>query len=135
MFNKWNKWNISHWVKYANVRIFSDTYFPYTSLDHVHIRENLAYRKSLYFYILCSVQLSLLVNLGAILFSIAFAKFCTWNAKPVALCRTEIFKKTFLPYTINEWKKIDPEICRIDSYVGFRNKLNLLKIFWKFSDL
>ena len=39
------------------------------------------------------------------------------------LCRTEFFKNTFLPYAINEWNKIDPEITRIDSYVGFRKKL------------
>ena len=39
------------------------------------------------------------------------------------LCRTEIFKNSFLPYTINEWNKLDPEIKRIDSYVGFRKKI------------
>ena len=39
------------------------------------------------------------------------------------LCRTEIFKNSFLPYTINEWNKLDLEIRRIDSYVGFRKKL------------
>ena len=45
------------------------------------------------------------------------------------LCRTEIFKNSFLPYTINEWNKLDPEIRRIDSYVDFRRKsLNLWKI-------
>ena len=39
------------------------------------------------------------------------------------LCRTKIFKNPFLPYTINEWNKLDPEFRRIDSYVGFRKKL------------
>ena len=39
------------------------------------------------------------------------------------LSRTEIFKKSFIPYTINEWNKLDPEIRRIDSYIGFRKKL------------
>ena len=39
------------------------------------------------------------------------------------LCRTEIFKNSFLPFTIIEWNKLDPEIRRIDSYVGFRKKL------------
>ena len=39
------------------------------------------------------------------------------------LCRTEIFKNSFLPYTINEWNKLDPEIRRIDLYVGFGKKL------------
>ena len=32
-------------------------------------------------------------------------------------------KTLFLPYAINEWNKLDPEIRRIDSYVGFWNKL------------
>ena len=40
------------------------------------------------------------------------------------LCRTEIFKNSFLPYTINEWNKLDPEIRRIDSHVGFRKPIN-----------
>ena len=31
-------------------------------------------------------------------------------------------KNSFLPYTINEWKKLDTEIRRIDSYIGFRKK-------------
>ena len=39
------------------------------------------------------------------------------------LCRMEIFKNSFLPYAINEWNKLDPEIRRIDSYVGFRKKI------------
>ena len=28
-----------------------------------------------------------------------------------------------MPYTINEWNKLDPEIRRIGSYIGFRKKL------------
>ena len=39
------------------------------------------------------------------------------------LCKTEIFKNSFLPYKINEWNKLDTGIRRIDSYVGFRKKL------------
>ena len=39
------------------------------------------------------------------------------------LCELEIFKNSFSPYTINEWNKLDPEIRRTDSYVGFRKKL------------
>ena len=39
------------------------------------------------------------------------------------LYRTEIFKNSFLPYTINEWNKLDPDISRIDSYVRFPKKL------------
>ena len=39
------------------------------------------------------------------------------------LCRIEIFKDSLLQYTINERNKLDPEIRRIGSYVGFRKKL------------
>ena len=39
------------------------------------------------------------------------------------LCRMEIFKNSFLPYAINESNKLDPEVRRTDSYVGFRKKL------------
>ena len=61
--------------------------FPYTSLDYVHLRENVAYRTPFYLNILCSVQLSLLLH-----------------------CVEQKSSKSFLPYTINEWKKLDPEI-------------------------
>ena len=39
------------------------------------------------------------------------------------LYRTKIFKNSFLSCTVNEWKKLDPEIRRLGSYVGFRKKL------------
>ena len=38
------------------------------------------------------------------------------------LCRTEIFKNSFLPYTISEWNKLNHEIRGNHSYVGFRKK-------------
>ena len=42
----------------------------------------------------------------------------------LSLCRTRYFKSTFLPYRINNWDKLDPEIRRIDSFVGFQMKLS-----------
>ena len=39
------------------------------------------------------------------------------------LCKTEIFKNFFLPYTIKKWNKLDREVRIIDSYVGFRKKI------------
>ena len=51
-----NKWNTSDWVKYANIRVFSDTYFLFMFFDSVHIREHLAQIKPLYLQILCSIQ-------------------------------------------------------------------------------
>ena len=55
------------------------------SLYSVNIRENLAQREPLHLHILCSVQLSLLVNLGTTFFSIALTKFCAFSAKDAAL--------------------------------------------------
>ena len=51
-----NKWNTSDWVKYVNIRVFSDTYFLFMFFDSVHIREHLAQIKPLYLQILCSIQ-------------------------------------------------------------------------------
>ena len=39
------------------------------------------------------------------------------------VCRTEIFKNSFLPYTINKCNKLDLEVRSIDSYVGFQKKI------------
>lgn len=61
-------------------------------------------------------------SIGITFSSVVNAKFCVWSVKLAALFRTDIFKN-FLPYTINEWNKLDPEIRRVDSYVGFWNKL------------
>ena len=113
---------MTHRVKHANIRVFSNTYFHVYLFGilsiywKIWLTENL-----LYLHTLCSVKLSLLVNLGTTFFSIAPAKFCASRAKLAALCRTEIFKKKL--YNINEWNKLDPEIRRTDSCVSFRNNL------------
>ena len=38
-------------------------------------------------------------------------------------CRTELFQNSFLPFTVNEWNKLDPDIKNSDSYEIFRKKL------------
>ena len=65
--------------------------FLYMSLDSVHIRKNVAQRKPLYLHILCSVQLSLLVNLTTTFFSTALTKFCASNTKLAALISFSAF--------------------------------------------
>ena len=35
-------------------------------------------------------------------------------------CRTELFRNSLLPFTINEWNKLDPDIKNSDSYEIFR---------------
>ena len=37
-------------------------------------------------------------------------------------CRTELFRNSFLPFTINEWNKLDSDIKNSDSYEMFRKK-------------
>ena len=39
-------------------------------------------------------------------------------------CRTTLFQKKFLPFTITEWNKLDTNIKNIDSHVMFRKKLS-----------
>ena len=38
-------------------------------------------------------------------------------------CRTELFRNSFLPFTVNEWNILDSDIKNSDSYVIFRKKL------------
>ena len=38
-------------------------------------------------------------------------------------CRTELFRNSFLPFTVNEWNKLDSDIKNSDSYEMFRKKL------------
>ena len=38
-------------------------------------------------------------------------------------CRTELFRNSFLPFTVNEWNKLDSDIKNSDSYVIFRKNL------------
>ena len=38
-------------------------------------------------------------------------------------CRTELFQKSFLPFTVNEWNKLNSDIKSSDSYATFRKKL------------
>ena len=72
--------------RFSMIRIF-----PYMSLDSVHIRENVAQRKTSYSHILCSVQLNLLVSLGTTFSSNALAKFFASSAKPPALISCSAF--------------------------------------------
>ena len=38
-------------------------------------------------------------------------------------CRTELFRNSLLPFTVNEWNKLDSDIKNSDSYAVFRKKL------------
>ena len=38
-------------------------------------------------------------------------------------CRTELFRNSLLPFTVNEWNKLDSDIKKSDSYAILCNKL------------
>ena len=38
-------------------------------------------------------------------------------------CRTELFRNSFLPFTDNEWNKLDSDIKNSNSYAIFHKKL------------
>ena len=38
-------------------------------------------------------------------------------------CRTDLFRNSFLPFSTNEWNKLDPDIRNLDSHVKFRKRL------------
>ena len=41
----------------------------------------------------------------------------------ILFCKTELFRNSFLPFTINEWNKLDCDIKDSDSYAILRRKL------------
>ena len=43
------------------------------------------------------------------------------NTFHIFACRTEYFKNYFFPYVINEWNKLDPNICSSNNYHIFCN--------------
>ena len=83
------------------------------SLDSVHILENVAQRKPLYFadlmqwHTLCSAQL---VNLGTT-FSNALAKFCAWSTKLAALTSCSAFFLAATSNSVHLW------LCN-DTFIG-----------------
>ena len=54
----------------------------------------------------------------------------TWSIEDVTTfyCRTDVFKYSYFPHTILEWKKRDMYIRRSGSFLSFKN--SLLKIGW-----
>ena len=38
-------------------------------------------------------------------------------------CNTNLFRNSFLPFSINRWNKLDPDIRNLDSHAIFRKKL------------
>ena len=38
-------------------------------------------------------------------------------------CKTDLFRNSFLPFSINEWNKLDPDIRNLESHPMFRKKL------------
>ena len=38
-------------------------------------------------------------------------------------CRADLFRNSFLPFSINEWNKLNPDIRNLDSHATFRKKL------------
>ena len=43
-------------------------------------------------------------------------------------CKTDLFRNSFLPFSMNEWNKLDPDYRNLDSHEMFRKKLlNFIK--------
>ena len=44
-------------------------------------------------------------------------------ASNLLICRTELFQNSFLPFTISEWNKLDPDVRNVETYSLFRENL------------
>ena len=49
--------------------------------------------------------------------------FCNPCCYRALYCRTDLFQNSFLPFSINKWNKLDPDIRNLDSHKMFRKKL------------
>ena len=47
----------------------------------------------------------------------------TQVASNLLICRTELFQNSFLPFTISEWNKFDPEVRNVETYSLFHKNL------------
>ena len=119
-----DQWNASDWGKCGNILVFSDTYFR----KYVAYR---AQRKPLHLHILCSVQLSLLVNLSTTLFFSALAKFCASSTKLAVLTCCSAFHLATTSKSVHLWS------CN-DTFIGQQNWIywistkfhNIQILFW-----
>ena len=48
---------------------------------------------------------------------------CNAGCYRALYCRTDPFRNSFLPFSINEWNKLDRDIRNLDSHEIFRKKL------------
>ena len=44
-------------------------------------------------------------------------------ASNLLICRTELFQNSFLPFSISEWNKLDPDFANVKTYLLFRKNL------------
>ena len=49
--------------------------------------------------------------------------FCNPGCYRALYCRTDLFQNSFLPFSINKWNKLDPDIRNLDSHKMFCKKL------------
>ena len=105
-----NKWNMSHWVKYANIRVFSDTYFLVCVLGFYSYTWRFGLEKTFISVYLMQCPTESFSKLKYNILLHCTCKILPWSAKLAALCRIEIFKNSFFTiytiYTINEWNKL-----------------------------
>ena len=52
-------------------------------------------------------------------------QYNTWSIEDVTTfyCRTDVFKYSYFPHTILEWKKFDMQIRRSEAFLPFKNSL------------
>ena len=51
----------------------------------------------------------------------------TQVASNFLICRTELFQNSFLPFTISEWNKLDPDVRNVETYSLCRKNLLAFK--------
>ena len=89
--------------------------------------ESLKDRRWLFFLkLLCYLHKVLLTKLPVYLYEL-ISPIINSHRNPgcdrALYCRTDLFRNSFLPFSINEWNKLDPNIRNLDYHAMFRKKL------------
>ena len=75
-------------------------------------------------FVICIIFIS--TNLPTYLYEVIppiINSYCNSSCYRNLYCRTTLFRNYFLPFSISEWNKMDPDIKNLDAHAMFRRKL------------
>ena len=98
-----NKWNTSHWVNYANIRVFSDTCFPVCIIGFYPYTWKFGSEKTFIFAYLMQCPAEFVSNLETTFIFVALEKYGAWSTKLAALISSSAFFLVATSNSVHLW--------------------------------